>query len=165
MRLAGSKQVGFLENRRRRKAERIAQAAAAAQQRAAEAQQRATAAWEAERAELVDQLKRARTFKGVTHVEARQISVNLKKNERVIAVLKRCALIEPRRTPGHYAGGYSGFSFKIAKGVRYHTGGSRGIMSRVTNNPQRSTRAPSQSRTSESCSKARSKLASGRTRS
>jgi hypothetical protein len=28
--------------------------------------------------------------------------------------------------PGHWQGGYSGFSFRIAKGVRYHVGGTRG---------------------------------------
>lgn len=111
--------MGFLENRRRRKAERLAQGAAAAQQRA-------VAAWEAERTELDDQLSTARTFKGATSAEAPEISVALKKGERAVAVLGGCALIESRRAPGHYAGGYSGFSFKIAKGVRYHTGGSRG---------------------------------------
>jgi len=36
------------------------------------------------------------------------------------------ALVEPRRAPGHYTGGYSGFSFRVAKGVRYHVGGTRG---------------------------------------
>jgi hypothetical protein len=52
--------------------------------------------------------------------------VQLTKDERVLGVLQGCALVEPRRAPGHYAGGYQGFSFKIAKGVRYHVGGSRG---------------------------------------
>jgi hypothetical protein len=35
-------------------------------------------------------------------------------------------LTETRRAPGHYQGGYQGFSFRIAKGVRYHVGGTRG---------------------------------------
>jgi hypothetical protein len=36
------------------------------------------------------------------------------------------ALIEPRRQPGRYVGSSSGVSFRVAKGVRLHTGGSRG---------------------------------------
>jgi hypothetical protein len=36
------------------------------------------------------------------------------------------SLIEPRRAAGHYQGGYSGVSFRIAKGVRYSLGGTRG---------------------------------------
>ena len=35
-------------------------------------------------------------------------------------------LVEPRRGPGHYAGGSQGFSFRVAKGVRYRVGASRG---------------------------------------
>lgn len=36
------------------------------------------------------------------------------------------SLVEPRRQQGHYVGGYSGVSFRIAKGVRYSVGGTRG---------------------------------------
>ncbi len=35
-------------------------------------------------------------------------------------------LVEPRRGPGHYAGGSQGLSFQVAKGVRYRVGASRG---------------------------------------
>jgi hypothetical protein len=35
-------------------------------------------------------------------------------------------LIESRRAQGHYVGTYSGFSFQVARGVRYHVGGTRG---------------------------------------
>lgn len=35
-------------------------------------------------------------------------------------------LVEPRRSPGRYQGGYSGVSIRIAKGVRYSVGGTRG---------------------------------------
>jgi hypothetical protein len=48
------------------------------------------------------------------------------RGERIFFVGQGAALIEPRRQPGHYAGGYSGFSFRIAKGVRCHVGGTRG---------------------------------------
>ena len=36
------------------------------------------------------------------------------------------SLVEPRRQQGHYAGAYSGVSFRVAKGVRYTVGGTRG---------------------------------------
>ncbi len=36
------------------------------------------------------------------------------------------ALVEPRRERGTYQGGYSGMSFRVAKGVRYNVGGTRG---------------------------------------
>jgi hypothetical protein len=53
-------------------------------------------------------------------------SIVLKKEEQVhlemqSALLKEVAIRE-------YQGGYSGVSFRIAKGVRFHTGGSRGSM-------------------------------------
>lgn len=35
-------------------------------------------------------------------------------------------LVEPRRPPGHYQGASQGMSFKIAKGVRYRVGATRG---------------------------------------
>ena len=50
----------------------------------------------------------------------------LKKDERAVLDYTGAALVEPRRQPGQYVGGYSGFSFKVVKGVRYHVGGSRG---------------------------------------
>jgi hypothetical protein len=40
--------------------------------------------------------------------------------------LTGAGLVESRRGQSHYIGGYSGFSFRIAKGVRYHVGGTRG---------------------------------------
>jgi hypothetical protein len=44
----------------------------------------------------------------------------------VFAIISPSALIESRRGPGHYAGGSQGFSFRIAKGVRYRVGANRG---------------------------------------
>lgn len=111
--------MGFWERHRRR-------AAAQAAQRAAEARRVADATWQSERAQLVDMIRDAEHFNGVTHAEEPDLTVQLTKDERVLGVLQGCALVEPRRAPGHYAGGYQGFSFKIAKGVRYHVGGSRG---------------------------------------
>ena len=54
------------------------------------------------------------------------IPVVLKHDEHLFYVLEGAQLIEPKRPPGHWVGGYSGFSFRIAKGVRYHVGGTRG---------------------------------------
>lgn len=36
------------------------------------------------------------------------------------------SLVEPRRQPGHYVNSHSSVSFRVAKGVRYSVGGSRG---------------------------------------
>lgn len=49
-----------------------------------------------------------------------------KKGEAVTLDYQGAVLVEPRRQRGHYVGGYSGFSFKIATGVRYHVGATRG---------------------------------------
>jgi hypothetical protein len=111
--------MGFWERRRQR-------AAARAQQRNTDAQRATDANWQSQRAQLVDMIRDAKQFGGFTRAEAPDLTVQLTKDERVLRVLQGCALVEPRRAPGHYSGGYQGFSFKIAKGVRYHVGGSRG---------------------------------------
>lgn len=54
------------------------------------------------------------------------VPIVLHKGEHVLLVLNGAALVEPRRLPGQWVGGYSGFSFRVMKGVTYHTGGSRG---------------------------------------
>lgn len=50
----------------------------------------------------------------------------LKKGEVPYLVISGCLLIEPRRAPGHFEGGHQGASFRVAKGVTYRVGGSRG---------------------------------------
>ena len=111
--------MGFLEKRRAHKAEEAAQREAA--QRSA-----AYSAWYEERTQLAKMVDDASTFRGVPRAEAPDLEVQLRKDERVLGVLRGCSLIEPRRGPGHYQGGYQGFSFKVTKGIRYHVGGSRG---------------------------------------
>lgn len=49
-----------------------------------------------------------------------------KRGEAATLEYTGAVLVEPRRQLGHYEGGYSGFSFKVVAGVRYHVGGSRG---------------------------------------
>lgn len=58
--------------------------------------------------------------------EARVDGVVLKPGEFAYLVVEQAGFIEPKRLPGHWSGGSHGVSFRIAKGVRYHVGGSRG---------------------------------------
>jgi hypothetical protein len=44
----------------------------------------------------------------------------------VFLYVPSASLVEVQRAPGQYTGGYSGFSFRITRGIRYHVGGSRG---------------------------------------
>src|SRR5438067_4871908 len=53
-------------------------------------------------------------------------SVVLKRDELLFFELPRVSLVEVQRGQGHYVGGYSGFSFRVAKGIRYSVGGTRG---------------------------------------
>jgi hypothetical protein len=100
--------MGFLAKRRQRRAQ--------------EDYEHALALWQQEDAELKEMTDTAATFRGTTE----GASLQLHDGERVYHVLHGAALIEPRRERGHYEGGYSGFSFRVAKGVRYHVGGTRG---------------------------------------
>jgi hypothetical protein len=83
----------------------------------------AVAAWEVDQARL-DKLAsaaQAATGRG-GGVDA---GIMLKAGE--VALWSGAAsLVEPRRQQGHYSGAYSGVSFRVAKGVRYTVGGSRG---------------------------------------
>ncbi len=48
-----------------------------------------------------------------------------KRGESVFGSFNGCRLIEVKRGSGTYQGGYSGFSFRISRGISYHVGGSR----------------------------------------
>jgi hypothetical protein len=52
--------------------------------------------------------------------------VMLKKDEVVYGTIDGAALIEPRRAPGQWSGGSRGVSFRVAKGVTYRVGASKG---------------------------------------
>jgi hypothetical protein len=103
--------------RERRDAERRARASAAAD----EQYRQALSQWEAARQQLTDFI--AETGGAPA---AEQSTLELKRGELPWLEYEGAGLVEPRRTPGHYQGGYQGFSFRIAKGVRYHVGGTRG---------------------------------------
>jgi hypothetical protein len=86
----------------------------------------ALAEWQEADAHLQAFLQGATNFKGQTSAENPNLALMLKRNERAFWTLRGAGLVEPRRGPGHWQGGYSGFSFRVAKGVRYHVGGTRG---------------------------------------
>lgn len=104
--------MGFLARRRAEKAER--------------SYEHALSTWQQETGELKDMIVAAKDPTSASMADGQNITLQLHKGERVFNILQGASLIEPRREPGHYQGGYSGFSFRIAKGVRYHVGGSRG---------------------------------------
>jgi hypothetical protein len=64
----------------------------------------------------------AHTFNGQSSSDNPNLPLVLRRNERAFFTLRGAGLVESRRGAGHYVGGYSGFSFRIAKGVRYHVG-------------------------------------------
>jgi len=82
----------------------------------------AYAAWYAERSELASMQAAVEGFGG----QPTSYSVVLKREERLLYELPHVSLVEVQRDPGHYTSGYSGFSFRVAKGIRYNIGGSRG---------------------------------------
>jgi hypothetical protein len=81
------------------------------------------AAWSRDDTELQSLIVRARHFDGLPDVDT---PLNLKRDERVFYVLTGAGLMETRAGPRHWQGGYSGFSFRVTKGIRYHVGGTRG---------------------------------------
>ncbi|MBW3589874.1 MAG: hypothetical protein KY429_10685 [Actinobacteria bacterium] len=115
--------MGLFDSMRRKKEER---------RRAEEAKnyEQALVSWQKEEEELRDLLDSAQDFRGLSAEElaGQEISVPilLKKGERVFVAIEGACLVEPRRGRGQYSGGYSGFSFRLVKGVRYHVGGSKG---------------------------------------
>src|SRR5947209_2153083 len=86
----------------------------------------AAAQWKEADANLRALLNVAQTFSGQSAAESPNLPLVLRRNERAFFTLNGAGLVESRRGAGHYVGGYSGFSFRIAKGVRYHVGGTRG---------------------------------------
>ena len=108
--------MGFLDDRRAKKEQRRldqarAQADAAYHQQLAEWERASTLM-----AIMVGDLDR--TYEPTS-------GLILKKGEEFVHGFQG-SLLESRRQRGTYQGGYNGVSFKIAKGVRYHVGGSRG---------------------------------------
>jgi len=95
------------------------------QQRAEEAHRGARARWEDEREELADMVELARDPHRLTET-AEEVPIILRRGESVLAVLHGSTLVESRRGAGRYTGGSQGFSFRVAKGVNYRVGATRG---------------------------------------
>jgi hypothetical protein len=91
-------------------------------ERAERARDRQLQTWQSDEQSIQEMLSVARTFYGL----AAAPGFILKRTEAAYSIITDVALIEPRRAPGQYKGSYSGYSFRITQGVRYHVGGSRG---------------------------------------
>jgi hypothetical protein len=89
--------------------------------------ERALAAWRHESADLQDELEFA--IDPPRSGDTAAGSLALHKGEGVLLVGSGAALVEPKRLPGQWVGGSSGFSFRVMKGVRYNVGRSRGTYS------------------------------------
>lgn len=108
--------MGLLENRRQAAGERQA-----AKER--QAQAAALAAWEERDQQLVQALDLALAG-GIT--DQSEIPLQLKKGEQAFLAIRGVALVEPRHLPGQWVGRSQGVSFRVAKGVSYRVGASRG---------------------------------------
>src|SRR5947209_12328140 len=89
--------------------------------RAAAAYRRALAPWQDEADALRAHLTIATTFAGATAADEASVPLRLAPGERVFSVLERASLVEPRKQPERWSAGYTGFSFRLARGVRYRT--------------------------------------------
>lgn len=90
-----------------------------------EAAQAALVKWESEVSEVESLLATSRDFEGFDPAEA-ESPLQLKKGEVIFAIVENAALVEPRRLPGKWQGGSQAVSFRVAKGVYWRTGGTRG---------------------------------------
>ena len=82
------------------------------------------AEWTEDDEELASCIEAAESFDGFEPSAASGFV--LKACERPFLLIRGAALIEPRATPGHWRGASQGVSFRVAKGVRYRVGQSRG---------------------------------------
>jgi hypothetical protein len=96
------------------------------EKRAAKHQAKDLARQQKEWADEQDAMDRAvATVQSLAAGNGLSVGLILKPGEQAVWV-GNGQLVEPKRGPGHYAGGSQGFSFRVAKGVRYRVGASRG---------------------------------------
>jgi len=88
--------------------------------------ERELAEWTEEDEQLYSYLVAARSFDGFEPSAA--AGFVLKAGERPFLLIHDAALIEPRATPGYWKGASQGVSFRVAKGVRYRVGQTRGTL-------------------------------------
>ena len=108
----------------------------AAQRAAADERQRARrqaahdqalGAWERERRELEDAIADVEGFDGWAPSEVPGgLELAAKRGERVYLVARGAGLVEHQRSGGTWTGGYSGFSVRLTRNLRWHVGGNRG---------------------------------------
>jgi hypothetical protein len=77
--------------------------------------------------EAVDTARQALYRASLTVEETHVDGVVLKKGEVAHLIVNGAGYVEPRRLPGHWAGGTQGVSLRLAKGVTYRVGGTRGV--------------------------------------
>jgi Protein of unknown function (DUF2510) len=82
------------------------------------------AAWQAHRDRVQAFITRAQAFTGATNTEVPTLPLQLLEGEHALLVLPGVQLIEPRRLPGHFMGGNSGFTFHVARADRGSPGGA-----------------------------------------
>lgn len=107
--------MGFLERRREAKEQRQFEAARSAVEHAVATAQTA-----------VDEAARAAKAAMLSDYVLSVPGVVLKEGEVAYLIVNEVAFVEPKRLPGQWTGGSQGVSFRVAKGVRYRVGGSRG---------------------------------------
>jgi len=96
--------------------------------RAAADYRRALAPWQDEADALRAHLTIATKFAGATADDEPSVPLQLAPGERVFSILEQASLVEPRNRPERWSAGYTGFSFRLARGVRYRaatTGGKK----------------------------------------
>jgi hypothetical protein len=87
--------------------------------RAAADYRRALQPWQEEADALRADLNVAISFSGATAADEPSVPLQLAPGERVFSVLERVSLVEPRKRPERWSVGYTGFSFRSARGLRY----------------------------------------------
>lgn len=83
-------------------------------------------AWQADRRRVQDYLDKVEHYAGFTNAEDPSLPFQLHPGEHALLVVHGASLIAPRRLPGHWVGGNTGVTFRVARGVNYRVGGTRG---------------------------------------
>ena len=91
--------------------------------------------WQAEYDDITATLEAVRAFRGVDAAKAMQHGVILGREERLYLLIEDASCIEPRRAPGSYQSGSRGTSIRVAKGVSFWVGASRGTFVPGPENP------------------------------
>src|SRR5687768_12634535 len=79
----------------------------------------ALAEWERHAAELIAARDAAAVFVGHSADEVSS-QLALKRGERLYLTFENASLVEHRRTGGHWESGYSGFSVRLTRGLRWN---------------------------------------------